>query len=91
MHNGTDIAQVKQPKAKIEFPDQVRTRVEEARRKTKKPNGTLPAENACEYEDETAVASAVAVAFPDFPKLNLSILSRDIQDRALGQRHTQKA
>jgi hypothetical protein len=78
---------VKQPKAKIEYPDQVRTRVEEARRKLKKLNGTLPAEDGCVPYDDTATASAVPVTFPDFPKLNLSILNRVSQDRAQGQRY----
>jgi hypothetical protein len=80
------MVQMEHPKAKNEFPEQVRTRIEEARRKQKKPSDTLAGhDNDCEQELETVTTPAAAIAFPEFPTLNLTILKGVIGDRAQDQ------
>jgi hypothetical protein len=68
---------MKHPKARNEFPEQLRPRIEEARRKLKKLNGTLIRDDGvCNHDEETVATPALAPAFPDFPELNLTILRR---------------
>lgn len=92
MARPANMVQMKHPKAKIEFPEQVRTRVEEARRKLKKPSGTLvEPDDDCENEPEPATTPPVAVVspvFPEFPELNLTILKGVIRDQARIQPYT---
>jgi hypothetical protein len=67
--------QMKHPKARNELPEQVRTRIEEARKKVKKQDGiSTENDNSCHYNEKTKLRSDLTAAFPDFPDLALSIL-----------------
>jgi hypothetical protein len=66
---------MKHPKARNESPEQVRPRIEEARRKVKKSNDTwIEDDDACHPDGVAAADPAFALAFPDFPAMDLSIL-----------------
>jgi hypothetical protein len=67
---------MKHPKARNEIPEQVKARVEEARKKLKKANDTSIEKNYVCHNAEIKAESPVtaAVPFPDFPELDLSIL-----------------
>jgi hypothetical protein len=68
---------MKHPKARNELPEQVKARVEEARRKLKKSSGTLmESVEACEHDGGVVTTCAAPVAFPAFPELRLTILKR---------------
>jgi hypothetical protein len=67
--------QMKHPKARNEFPEQVRIRIEEARKKVKKQDGiSTENDDSCHHDEETKLRSSLTFAFPDFPDLALSIL-----------------
>jgi hypothetical protein len=72
--------QMMHPKARTEFPEDVKTRVEEARRKLKNPgNATLQEE---ESSPEKKGGLTMANAFPDFPEFNLTTLRKRFQPRS---------
>lgn len=70
------------PKARIEYPEDLKARVEDTRRKmrTVKDNGALTAvdANANRQSTEATHQSTLPTAFPDF-ECNLTILTRQLK------------
>jgi hypothetical protein len=62
---------MKQSKARNELPEHVRTRVEEAKNKLKKVQGRSL---NSDYSGEGTIKPTVALPFPEFPRLELTIL-----------------
>jgi hypothetical protein len=75
------------PKAKNEFPEDVKKRAEEIRRKLKKPNDeiipTEEDEEASEQDGETLLESVPTKAFPEFP-FDLPTLRKQLENGARG-------
>jgi hypothetical protein len=66
---------MKHSKARNELPEQVRTRVEEAKKKLNKPHGRSSNGNDFGgHSGEGTIKPAVALPFPEFPRLELTIL-----------------
>jgi hypothetical protein len=66
---------MKQSKARNELPEHVRTRVEEAKNKLKKVQGrSLNGDDISDHSGEGTIKPTVALPFPEFPRLELTIL-----------------
>jgi hypothetical protein len=66
---------MKQSKAKNELPKHVRTRVIEAKKKLKKPHSvSFNSDDIGDHSGEGTIKSTVALPFPEFPRLELTIL-----------------
>jgi hypothetical protein len=76
-----DVVQTSHPKARIEYPDDLRARVDDARKKMKM---TKDADASTIVDDDTPSAringQPILLAFPDF-ECNLSILAKQINSR----------